>query len=485
MSARVNHHAEVHTDRISPDRFREILDPEDWTSFAAAVEQARRLFEGRVIWNVNSTAAGGGVAEMLRSLMAYARGAGLDARWVAVPGTPPFFNLTKRLHNWIHGDPGDGGPLGEAERRVYEEVTGQNAAWLADYVEPQDVVILHDPQTVGMARRLKDTGALIVWRSHIGTEQPNDLVLQAWHFILPYVFSADAQVFSRYLYVPTELRAGRTMVITPSIDPFSPKNQELEPGVVRAILRKVGLVAGEVPEDAAPTFHRHDRTVRHVERACEQVTEGHLPDFSTPLVVQVSRWDRLKDPEGVMRGFAEHVADHSDAHLILAGPSVNSVTDDPEGVVVLAETTAAWQSLPAGERRRVHLACLPMDDLEENAAIVNALQRHATVVVQKSLHEGFGLTVTEAMWKRRPVVASNLGGIRKQIEDGRTGVLLSDPRDLCRFGEALRGLLTNPARASELGERAHEYVRHHSLHSQHLVRWVRLLADLSSGGRFR
>jgi trehalose synthase len=195
-------------------------------------------------------------------------------------------------------------------------------------------------------------------------------------------------------------------------------------------------------------------------------------------VVQVSRWDRLKDPVGVMRGFAEAAPGDAAPHLILAGPSLGSVSDDPDGVAVLAEVEVAWRELPDAVRHRVHLACLPMDDLEENAAIVNALQRQATVIVQKSLKEGFGLTVTEAMWKARPVIASATGGIRDQIVDGVTGLLLPDPLDLDAFAEAVAGLLAAPERARQIGQAAHESVRGSFLENRHTLQYVDLLGRL-------
>jgi trehalose synthase len=194
-------------------------------------------------------------------------------------------------------------------------------------------------------------------------------------------------------------------------------------------------------------------------------------------VVQVSRWDRLKDPVGVIRGFAEHVAPQSGEHLIVAGPAVEAVSDDPEGAAVLAEARAQWERLSEDIRSRIHLACLPMEDTEENGAIVNALQRRASVVVQKSLAEGFGLTVAEAMWKARPVVASRIGGIQDQIVDGVTGVLV-DPADLRRFGEAVVELLGDPARAALMGERARRRVRDEYLGPRLLRQFLRLIERL-------
>jgi trehalose synthase len=195
-------------------------------------------------------------------------------------------------------------------------------------------------------------------------------------------------------------------------------------------------------------------------------------------VVQVSRWDRLKDPTGVMVGFAEHVAERTGAQLVLAGPTVHSVTDDPEGAEVLDETEAAWRQLPHAKRSQIHLACIPMVDIEENAAIVNALQRHATVVVQKSLEEGFGLTVAEAMWKARPVVASAVGGIQDQVTSGETGILLDDPRDLERFGDAVVRVLEDRVLADRLGSNAREHVRHHFLANRHALQYIKLFASM-------
>jgi trehalose synthase len=230
--------------------------------------------------------------------------------------------------------------------------------------------------------------------------------------------------------------------------------------------------------DAPPVFTRQDGTPGRVDRLCEVLSTGPPPRFDDPLVVQVSRWDRLKDPMGVMLGFAEHVAPAADAHLILAGPTVHSVADDPEGADVLDEVEAAWRELPHARRSRVHLSCLPMTDIEENATIVNALQRHATVVVQKSLQEGFGLTVAEAMWKSRPVVASAVGGIQDQIEDGVTGFLLEDPTDLDVFGQRVLRLLRNPELAAEIGARAREHVRRNFLANRHALQYIELFASI-------
>jgi trehalose synthase len=469
---------EVRAPPLSPERFRDLLDPEAWAEFEQGLELARQLFEGRVVWNVNSTAQGGGVAEMLRSFTSYSRGAGLDMRWMAIEGTPAFFAVTKRLHNFLHGEPGDGGEIGPREREIYQAVTRENAEELAVTVRPEDVVILHDPQTAGLVSRLKRSGAAVVWRSHVGAEEPNELVHAAWEFLAPYVEAADACVFSRHAYVPDWAVAVRTMVIQPSIDAFSPKNQEMEAVTVRAILGHVGILGAGVPADVTPTFTRYDGSPGRVDRLCEVLSTGPPPPADVPLVIQVSRWDRLKDHRGVMLGFAEHALGATKAHLVLAGPNVSGVADDPEGAEVLDEVVEAWRALPHAQRARVHLCCLPMADVDENAAIVNALQRHSTIVAQKSIQEGFGLTVAEAMWKSTPVVASAVGGIKDQIVDGETGLFLKDPRDLREFGGIVRELLADPQRRERVGRNAREHVRNHFLANRHARQYIDLLGPV-------
>ena len=236
------------------------------------------------------------------------------------------------------------------------------------------------------------------------------------------------------MYAPEWLHGKRTVVVAPNIDPFSAKNEELDETTVRAILTHVGLLEGASP--CPPTFTREDGSVGRVSRQAEVLRLGHAPAWETPLVVQVSRWDTLKDPRGVLEGFVQHVEPNAPrgAQLLLCGPQVDGVADDPEGEAVFSELEHLWRKLPEALRRSVDLALLPMNDDEENAAIVNAVQRHAAVIVQKSLEEGFGLTVTEAMWKRRPVVASAVGGITDQIRDGVDGLLVHNPRDLAEFG---------------------------------------------------
>ena len=462
--------------RLALERFETVLAPERYEQVRAAAERARGRLAGRVIWNVNSTARGGGVAEMLVSLLAYAHGAGVDARWIVIEGNDPFFTLTKRIHNNLHSSPGDGGDLGDAERATYESALAPNVAEFMELVSPGDVVIVHDPQPAGLIPPLKERGIPVIWRCHVGIDVPSELARRAWGFLRPYVEPADAYVFSREAFVWEGLDRARIELIAPVIDAFSAKNQELDEASVAAILRVAGLNDGG---DGAgePTFVREDGTPARVDRRAT-LFEGRPLRPDDPVVLQVSRWDRLKDPLGVMRGFVDHVAPGTGAHLVYAGPAVEAVADDPEGIEVLEEARAFFEGLSEDARERVHLAALPMDDLAENAAIVNALQRRADVVVQKSIAEGFGLTVAEGMWKARPVVASRIGGIQDQIADGVSGVLLDDPADLAVFGEEVAALLSDPDRARSIGREAQERVRDDFLAVRSLMQYIALIERL-------
>jgi trehalose synthase len=469
---------EVDVPDLPLTRFLDLVGAERHDRLLAAEERTAAHLDGHAVWNVNSTASGGGVAEMLQVLVGYARGAGLDVRWLVTRGDPAFFDITKRLHNRIHGWPGDGGELGAAEAQHYARVCESNVEPLISRIRPGDVVLLHDPQTAGLVRPLTDAGAHVVWRCHIGADRDNDWTADAWEFLRPHLEVCPAFVFSREPHVPSTIPRQRVAVIPPSIDPFSPKNQALDPSTVAGILGRIGVTAGS---DGPTRFSRRDGTDGQVQRRADIVSEEGALDPDVPLVVQVSRWDRLKDMAGVMNGFASCVVPRAaDAQLALVGPSVEGVGDDPEGAAVLGECIRAWEALPADARRRVRLISLPMDDVDENAAMVNALQRHATVVVQKSLAEGFGLTVAEGMWKGKPVVASRVGGIVDQVVPG-TGILLDDPADLEAFGAALAELLSRPDDIRLLGERARHHVLDHFVGDRHLLRYADLIELLLAG----
>ena len=449
-----------------------VIGTERYARLAAGAASLRERLGRRTIWNISSTAVGGGVAEMLRVLVGYASGLDIPARWIVIGGDPDFFAITKRLHNQIHGWVDGAGPLSSADAGYYKQVLAANADELLRLVRPGDIVLLHDPQTAGLAVPLARVGVRVVWRCHIGVDWRNDSTRAAWDFLRPYLASAHGYVFTRQQYLPSWIPRTLTWIIPPSIDPFSAKNQELDPGTVQAILATTGVLSGDAPQ-APGCFTRRDGMLGEVIRA-GLVWGDDRPGPADRVVVQVSRWDRLKDMSGVMRGFAEHAVPRGEGYLMLVGPAVTGVADDPEGAVVFGECLAQWQGLPAAARARVLLVNLPLDDIEENAAAVNAIQRHATVIVQKSLAEGFGLTVTEGMWKGRPVIGSAVGGIQDQVVDG-TGVLLPDPADLAAFGSAVRQLLDNPTDAERMGKAGKERVREHFIGDRHLLQLAALI----------
>jgi trehalose synthase len=463
----------VDVEALDPARLAALVGDRRAELFASAAAATRRALDGRAVVNVNSTANGGGVAELLRTLLAYARGVAVDTRWLVIEGSPRFFEITKRLHNHLYGTAGDGGPLGRRERADYEEALAPNAAALVAATRPGDVMLLHDPQTAAMVPRLQAAGFPVVWRCHVGRDEPNEHTVRGWEFLRPYIESADRFVFTKARFAPEWVDPDRLHVITPSIDPFSAKNARLDPESVRRILTTTGVL------DATPNggLERAEGRLRPLDVVVDTLGTGSIPP-DAPLVVQLSRWDTQKDMVGVMRGFATAVDPGLGAHLLLSGPAVAGVDDDPEGGGVLAECVAARESLPAEVRSRVHLACVPMHDGEAAAMIANAIQRHATVVAQKSLAEGFGLTVVEAMWKRRAVVASRVGGIVDQIDDGTQGVLIDDPEDLPAFGAALVELLCDPARVTRLGEAAYGRAHEQFLGDRHLERYGALITDL-------
>ncbi|MGE5133566.1 MAG: glycosyltransferase [Gemmatimonadota bacterium] len=455
-----------------------IIGPERYTRLLAAADRFRALMAGRTIWNINSTAVGGGVAELLQALVGYATDLDVPIRWTVIGGDHDFFTITKRLHNQLHGLGGHE-PLSAGEAAHYQSVLAENAEELLGQIRPRDVVLLHDPQTAGLTGPLARAGIPVVWRCHVGADQASDATQAAWDFLRRFLGDARGYVFSRAQYVPPWVPHQLRWIIPPSIDPFSAKNQPLGPETVQAILATLGVLDSRPPASPAG-FVRRDGTAGEVIRSAAVVCDA-LPTPGDPVVLQVSRWDRLKDMNGVMSGFTRHAALADGGYLILAGPAVTGVADDPEGALVYAECLAQWRALPPAARSRVMLVSLPLDDVDENAVMVNALQRHATVITQKSIAEGFGLTVAEAMWKARPVVGSAVGGIQDQLAEG-TGILLPDPRDLEEFGRAVRTLLNDPALAGRMGWAAQAYIREHYLGDVHLLRYARLFGTLISSG---
>ncbi len=438
------------------DPYARALGGDRMDGLRAAAGELSRWLGGRAVWNVNSTARGGGVAELLARMVPLAAALGVSARWLVAGGPPEFFAVTKRLCGLLYGVPDPAGGPGAAGRACYEAaIAGQLPGVLAR-TAPGDLVILHDPQTAGLIPGLAGAGRVVIWRCHIGTDAPSDAGEAGWEFLRRYLGDAHAVVCTLAVHAPGWLRAAvPSHAITPSVDPLSPKNIALSEERAVSVLDRAGLFrAGGGPLIALA----QDRPVRR----------------DRPLVVQISRWDRLKDMPGVLTAFTRHVAPGRDADLLLAGPQVRGVADDPDAAAAYGECQAAWRSLPPGPRERVHLGTMPVADTEANALVVNALQRRAAVVAQKSLAEGFGLTVTEAMWKAAPVVASTVGGIAAQLTSGTEGILVG-PRDLAAFGAAVARLLDDRAAAARLGQAARRRAAGDHLVDRQLLAWPPVL----------
>jgi trehalose synthase len=455
----------MHEVKLAPGPFgalTAVLPAGQRTRLESTAAEVREALAGRVVWNVSATETGGGVAEMLPTLLGYLLAAGVESRWLVLDGDEKFFAVTKCLHNALHGA-GDLGDLGHASRGHYQRVLIGNLPVLLRRVHRHDLVLLHDPQSAGLLPPLKEAGIQVAWRSHIGRDVPNERSVAAWEFLREYVEAADALVFSRQEHAPGWADRSKLRIISPSIDPLAPKNRRMTPARSAHVLARAGLLAVE-GNRLSPAMHG----------ATALAPGGRL-------ILQVSRWDRLKDMAGVMAGFA-HAKLPGDTHLVLAGPAVTGVSDDPEGAAVLNECLSEWRALPSGLRDRVALVSVPMDDVQQNATIVNALQRQATVITQKSLAEGFGLTVAEAMWKAKPVIASAVGGIQDQITDGQDGLLIQDPRDLDAFARALWRLVANRDFAQTLARAAHQRVRDNFLDDRHLIQSADLFRDMAAMG---
>lgn len=473
---------EVDLHTLPIDRYKAVANNGVIEELRELATRARDVLDGQAVWHVNSTAAGGGVAEMLPSLLGYCRDLGIDMRWLVISGEPDFFGITKRLHHALHGERGDGTPLDERARRIYDRTMEENAADILAIVRPGDLVILHDPQTIGLAADLSRHGASVIWRCHIGQSEASPEAETAWEFLGPYLEYAKGYIFSRRAYVPDRLDHGKSQIVYPTIDAFSAKNQELDADTVRTILVHTGILGGPLPDKPNYEFKRRDGSRGRVDRHADIVRCGEPTQPDVPLVIQVSRWDPLKDPIGVMRGFAHWITAHPDnnAELMLVGPSVRSVADDPESPATFHSVFNAWCDLHHWQRSRVTLIMLPMVDVDENAAIVNAIQRHSSVIVQKSLQEGFGLTVTEALWKARPVIASRVGGIQDQIDSGRHGLLLNDPTSTDEFAHALQQIFGDAACAKQVADAARERVRDEFLQTRSIFHYLNLVLEFGS-----
>jgi len=336
----------------------------------------------------------------------------VNTRWDVIKGGDKFFEVTKKFHNALHGRAEE---ITEADFAAFMETSIENMNEMQSF---GDIVYVHDPQPIALVQKKSDNKW--IWRCHVDVSNPDRTV---WEFLYSFIARYDAAVFSSPEFSPK--LPIRQFLISPSIDPLSDKNKELSEVEINAVLEKY-----------------------HIER-------------NKPIITQISRFDRLKDPVGVIEAYRE-VKKYIDCQLILAG---GGATDDPEGIKVYEETKAK-----AGDDKDVHILLMPQNDIE-----INALQRASTVIIQKSLKEGFGLTVAEALWKGKPVVASAVGGIPLQIKHKYSGLL-------CHSVEgasfALRQLLNSPAYAKKLGENGREHIKNNFLITRHIRDYMLLFLSL-------
>ena len=438
-----------------------------------------RLLEGRAVLNVNSTATGGGVAELLQTLLAYARGAGVNARWLVIEGNPRFFEITKRVHNHLYGTPGDGGPLGADERRDYEETLRHNVADLLELRGRRRHRRVARPADCGLGcRDAACRRARVVWRCHVGIDSPNEHSERGWEFLRPYIDGVDGYVFSREQFAPAWVPRRALLSSLRRSIPSRPRTSRSTATPSRRSCSTSGCSKVDDDEPVG-TFTRRDGSRGRVTRRVDLLGTGPPPPVDVPVVLQASRWDALKDMPGVLAGFADYVVGRTDAHLVLAGPQASGVADDPEANQVLESASRCGASSRSRRERRIHLVCVPMDDPDEAAAIVNALQRHATVVVQKSLAEGFGLTVAEAMWKSRPVIGSR-GRRHRRPDRPRRDRLPARRPSRPRAIRATRSVRSSTIRAEHerMGTNGRARAAEQFLGDRHLEQWAQLFAQL-------
>jgi len=387
-------------------------------------EQIRELAEplkGKRVLHVSATAFGGGVSEILYTLVPLMRDVGLDAHWHVIFGKEEFFEATKLLHNSLQGAEES---LSDKQWEVFDEINAMNAEGLQG---EWDVVIVHDPQPIGLRRGALAKGGKWIWRCHIDLSTPNPAPIER---LLPMIEEYDASVWHMEQYVPNDMGRHREAVniIPPAIDPLSPKNMAFSPEDAAFVCRQFGI------------------------------------DVDRPLITQVSRFDPWKDPIGVIDAYREVTEQVPEAQLAMVG---SMATDDPEGMEYFQKTFEY-----AGGDEDIKI----LSNLNNVGAIeVNAFQSQSDVCLQKSIREGFGLTVTEALWKGRPTVAGNVGGIPLQIEDGVSGFLVDSPSECA---QRCLEILRDPGLGKQLGREGKEHARRRFLTPRLLRDWLQLFGDL-------
>lgn len=377
------------------------------------IRKAAEPLKGKHIIHFNSTFYGGGVAEILSSLVPLMNELGIRTGWRIIKGNPDFFSITKKFHNALQGDKIN---LSKMKKIIYESVNKTNSIF--SHVQGHDCIIVHDPQPLPLINYYKKTQPWI-WRCHIDASHPNE---ELWNYLRTFIDKYDLAIFSKQEFIQS-LKISQK-IIQPSIDPLSPKNKDLSEQQMKKYLDKFDIKTNK------------------------------------PMICQISRFDKWKDPLGVIKAF-KIIRKKVDCRLVLLG---SMATDDPEGQKIHEKVLKHAKDISD-----IKVICF------ESNILVNSLQRISAVVIQKSLKEGFGLTVTEALWKKTPVVAGNVGGISLQVIDGETGYLVSSPEECA---QAVIDLLKHPKKAKAMGEKGHEHVKKNFLITRHLLDYIKLLKEV-------
>lgn len=445
--------------------------------------------KGCTVWMINSTATGGGVAEMLPSQMRIARALGVKIEWLVIEADDKhFFDLTKRIHNAIHGAGNQA--FTEEDRRVFEKVNRMNLEKALSFIKDGDLVVIHDPQPMplgGLIRQEREVKLL--WRCHIGLEEHTEKTREVWKFLMPYMDHYDHFVYSLPTYVPAKIES-KTTIIPPAIDPLSHKNRTLWMTKCVGILQQSGITNHHEPL----LYPYYEHLVRRVmpDGDFDHVNvQDDLDIIYRPVVLQISRWDRLKGFKELMEAFIlmkernESRTNTSDVtykrikytRLVFGGPDPKFVSDDPEGMEVLNELISQYKKVNKALQEDIAILLLPLHNPKENALIVNALQRSSSFIVQNSIQEGFGLTATEAMWKQRPVLVSGAAGLRFQVQHKINGLINPDPTDIDQLANVLEEMLNNPKERDKWGLNARlRVIDKFTLFSQ-LNNWLKLLSS--------
>ncbi len=454
----------------------------------------RRHINGRSILMINSTSRGGGVAEMLPKLVGILRELGIETRWAVMSSDDPaFFRLTKRLHNMIHGDGGSNFLLSADDRRLFESTAEANLEELKAIMFPDDMLVIHDPQPLALGALLKKHTSLpSIWRCHIGLDEQHPSKQMAWEFLRPYAQAYDHSIFSAAEYIPHYL-ADRASIIYPAIDPLSYKNRYFRAERVMSILYSAGLAKPGLPALIHP-FPEQAQRLQPDGTFGPAIFPDEIGFLYRPTITQVSRWDRLKGFHPLLEGFVRLKKDLNGKanpfnefqqhqleilRLILVGPDPISIQDDPEGCEVLKELCISCTHLEPAIQKDVVLLTLPMDSQMNNALMVNALQSATSVVVQNSLREGFGLTLTEAMWKGTPVIGTSACGLRQQIHDRIHGRVINCPSDPEEVAQVLREVFCADEEIDLWSRNAQARVHQEFLIFNQVKSWLRIIKTLS------